>query len=100
MMDNAQPMGFSEVQATIKQVVQGQPVPDRVIQLARGRFQTMCQEAAGYGLTEADVIRAVLSPSFERKRGCNCPTCKARRGEAGDGLSEQGRISLSQQVVS
>lgn len=100
MVDNAQPMEISELRATIKQVVHGQPVPDKVMQQARGRFQTMCQEAAGYEFTGADVIRAVLSPSFDRKRGCDCPTCKARRAEAEEGLIEQWRISLSQQVVS
>ncbi len=99
-MDNSQPMEISELRATIKRVVHGQPVPDKVMQQARGRFQTMCQEAAGYEFTEADVIRAVLSPSFERKRGCDCPTCEARRAEAEEDLIEQWRISLSQQVVS
>ena len=99
-MDNARRMEISELRATIKQIVHGQPVPDKVIQLARDRFQTMCMEAAGYGLTEADVIRAVLSPSFGRKRGCTCPACKARCDEAEEGLIEQCRISLSQQVVS
>ena len=85
MVDNAQPMEISELRATIKQVVQGQPVPDKVMQQARGRFQTMCQEAAGYEFTEADLIRAVLSPSFdvlspsfERKRGCGCQAHEGR----------------------
>ena len=77
----------------------GQPVPDKVLQQARGRFQTMCQEAAVYEFTEADVIRAVLSPSFdvlypsfdvlypsfdvlypsfEMKRGCDCQAHEGR----------------------
>ena len=84
----------------IKQVVYGHPVADKVIQLAYGTFQTMYREAIGYGLTEADVIRAVLYPSFERKRGCDCPTCKARRTQAEEGQLEQWRIGLPQQVVS
>ena len=78
MVDNAQPMEISELRATIKQVVHGQPVPDKVMQQARGRFQTMCQEAAGYEFTEADVIRDVLSQSFERKRGCDCQAHEGR----------------------
>ena len=99
-MDNDQLMEISEVRAVIKQFVHGQPVPDRVIQLARDTVQTMCREAIGYGLTQADLIRAVLSPSFERKRGCDCATCKARRYQAEEDQIEQWRISLSQQVVS
>ena len=100
MMDNAQLMEFSEVRAVIKQVVHGQPVPDTIIQLARDTFHTMCREATGYGLSDADFIRAVIYPSFERKRGCNCPTCKARRIQAEEDQIERWRISQPQQVVS
>ena len=52
-----------------------------VAQAARDRLETMCQEAVGYGLTTADVVRAVLRSVMERKRGCGCVTCKARRSE-------------------
>ena len=100
MMDNSQRMEISTVRATIKQLVHGQPVPDKVIQLARDTVKFMRQEASGYGLTEADVIRAVLLPSFERERGCDCPACKARRAEAEEDQIERWRMSLSQQAVS
>ena len=99
-MDSAQLMEFSEVRAVTKQVVHGQRVPYRVVQLARRRFQTICREAAEYGLTQADVIRAVLYPSFETKRGCDCPTCKARRTQAEVDLIERWKIALPQQVAS
>ncbi len=99
-MENSQRMEISAVRATIKQVVHGQPVPDEVIQLARDTVQSMRQEASGYGFTEADVIRAVLLPSFERHRGCECPTCKARRVEAEEDQIERWRSSLLQQAVS
>ena len=100
MMDNSQRMEISAVRATIKQLVHGQPVPETVIQLARDTVQSMRQEASGYGLTEADVIRAVLSPSFERARGCDCPTCKARRAEAEEDQIDRWSTSLSQQTAS
>ena len=99
-VDNPQRMEISEVRAAIKQLVHGQPVPDEVIQLARDTVQSMRQRASGYGLTEADVIRAVLLPSFERQRGCDCPPCKARRAEAEEDQIERWRTSLSQQTVS
>ena len=41
MMDNSQRMEISAVRATIKQLVHGQPVPDKVIQLARDRVDSM-----------------------------------------------------------
>ena len=99
-MDNSQRMEISAVRATVKKLVHGQPIPDKVIQLARDTVQSMRQEASGYGLTEADVIRAVLLPSFERERGCECPTCKARRAEAEEDQIERWRTSLSQQTAS
>ncbi len=99
-MENSQRMEISAVRATIKQLVHGQPVPDEVIQLAHDTVQSMLEEASGYGFTEADVIRAVLLPSFERHRGCECPTCKARRVEAEEDHIERWRTSLSQQAVS
>ena len=98
-MENSQRMEISAVRSTIKQIIHGQPVPDNVIQLARDTVQSMRQEASGYGLTEADVIRAVLLPTFERHRGCDCPTCKARRDEAEEDQIKHWRTSLSQQAV-
>jgi len=79
MMQQAQLMEISEVRGIFAQVVCEQPVPHDVIQAARGTLQAMCQEAARYGLTTADMVRAVLQPVFEKKRGCDCPTCKAQR---------------------
>ena len=58
------------------------PALNDAVQVAHDTVQTMCQEAARYGLTTADVVRAIFRPVFERKRSCNCPTCKARRGGA------------------
>lgn len=98
-MENSQRMEISAVRSTIKQIIHGQPVPDNVIQLARDTVQSMRQEASGYGLTEADVIRAVLLPTFERHRGCDCPTCKARRDEAEEDQIKRWRSNLSQQAV-
>ena len=99
-MENSQRMEISAVRATIKQLVHGQPVPDEVIQLAHDTVQCMRQEASGYGFTEADVIRAVLLPSLERHRGCECQTCKARRVEAEEDQIERWRTSLLQKAVS
>ncbi len=63
--------------------------PDDAFQVARDTVQTMCQEAARYGLTTADVVRAILRPVFERKRSCDCPTCKARHSESDSQKPEQ-----------
>ena len=82
MTYQAQQMEISEVRAIVAQVVDEQPVPDEVVQAAHGTVQAMCKEAARYGLATVDVVGAVLHPVFlERKRGCDSPTCKARRSE-------------------
>lgn len=100
MMDSNQLMEISEVRSVIKRVVDEQPVPERVIELARDTVQTMCREALEYGFTQGDVIRAVLYPTFERHRGCECPTCKARRIQAEEDQIERLGINLPQQVAS
>ena len=65
------------------------PALNDAVQVAHDTVQTMCQDAARYGLTRADVVRAIFRPVFERKRSCDCPTCKARRSEADSQKPEQ-----------
>ena len=60
------------------------PTPNDLTQAARESLQAMCQEAEEYGLTTADLVRALLRPVFEERRSCDCPICKARRNELGD----------------
>jgi hypothetical protein len=46
---------------------------------ARDTIRTICKEASRFGLTTADVVRAVFRPALEdRANGCNCPTCRSR----------------------
>ena len=72
---------FSEVRAIAARAVREEPTPNDLIQAARESLQVMCQEAAVYGLTTADVVGALLRPVFETRRSCDCPTCKAHRDE-------------------
>lgn len=74
-------MEMSEVRGMVARFVRDEPAPYGDLQLANDTIQTMRQEAAKYGLTAADVVRAILRPVFEKRRGCDCPTCKARRSE-------------------
>ena len=77
-------MKFSEVRTVAARSIQGVPTSNDLMQAARKSLQTMCQEAAEYGLTTADMVRALLRPVFEAWRSCDCPICKARRDELGD----------------
>ncbi len=74
-------MEISEVRAIFSRVVREQPTPNDRIQAARETLQLMCQEAAEYGLTTADVVSALFRPALEKRRTCNCPTCKGHRDE-------------------
>ncbi len=74
-----QPLKFSQVRAVAARSVRGVPTPNDLMQAARESLQFMCQEAAEYGLTKADIVRALLRPVFEARRSCDCPICKARR---------------------
>lgn len=88
MISQTELMKISDVRATVARIIHEESVPRDVVQTARDSFQTICWEAAGHGLTTADVVRAVLRPVFERKRNCECPTCRARRNEPYEGESQ------------
>lgn len=70
---------ISEVRDLVVQVSWERPVSEEAAQDARDTIQVMCQEAAKYGLTRADVVRAILRPALENRKSCNCPTCQSRR---------------------
>ena len=79
-----QPLIFSQVRAVAARSVRGVPTPNDLMQAARESLQVICQEAAVYGLTTADIVRALLRPVFEERRSCECQICKARHDELGD----------------
>ncbi len=86
-MHQTEMMDISEVRGIAKRVVAEEPTPMDVVQAARNTVQTMCEEAAKYGLTPADIVKGVLHPVFEvaeKKRVCNCPTCRARRDDSAE----------------
>ena len=95
MMYQDRLMEISEIRAIVARVVGEEPVSLEAVQAARNTVQTLCQEAEEYGLTTADVVRAVLHPVFERNRGCDCPTCKFRRNE----FEEQALLEASVHAV-
>ena len=81
MMRHTELMEISEVRAIFTRIVREQPTPNDQIQAARETLQLICQEAAEYGLTTADVVKALLRPALEKRRTCACPTCKGHRNE-------------------
>lgn len=61
-----------------------------VTDTVRGMLESMFKEAAEYGFTEADVVRAMLRPVFQRKVGCNCYVCAARRTRPDEAPASMG----------
>lgn len=75
---------ISQLREIVSHIVREEPIRPDVVQAARNTLQALCQEAAEYGLSTADVVRAVLRPVFEWERVCECPACKSRRNESGE----------------
>jgi hypothetical protein len=86
---------IAELRNVATWVVSGEPVEQEQVQLARGIFRAICQEAGQYGLTIAEVTRAMLTPVFEEKRGCDCPTCEFRRNE----LNQEGHPRVNSPLL-
>ncbi len=98
MMHQTEMMDISEVRRIVKRVVREDPTPMDAVQAARDTVQTMGEEAAQYGLTPADIVKGVLHPVFEaveKKRGCNCPTCRARRNDSVEEQPLRARVQVA-----
>ena len=94
-MHQTEMMDISEVRGIVKRVVAEEPTPMDVVQAARETVQTMCRQAAQYGLTPADIVKGVLHPVFEKKRACNCPTCRARRNDSAGEQPLRARVQVT-----
>ncbi len=97
-MHQTEMMDISEVRRIVKRVVREEPTPSDVVQAARDSVQTMCRQAAQYGLTPADIVKGVLHPVFEayeKKRVCNCPTCRARRNDSAEEQPLRARVQVA-----
>ena len=77
MMQQIEAMSVSEIRGTIARVVREDPVPEDVGRAARESLWATLQEASLYGLTQADVLKAVLRPAFEKETRLRLPGVQA-----------------------
>ena len=84
----------SDVRGIVALMVIDEPIAPIVVDVARDTLEAMLEEAAKYGLTDADVIRAVLQPVFQKKRGCECHSCRSRRAEASGWESSEKSLAV------
>ena len=82
MVSQLAPVEISEVRQTAKLIVNSQDVSISAVETAQDAMDEMMREAADYGITNAEVIAAILGPAFgKRARGCDCHSCRYRREE-------------------
>ena len=79
MAQRSEIMEVADVRGLVNRLIQEQPASIAAIEAARSSMQQIFEQAAEHGLTAAEVVKAVLQPAFERKRGCDCPSCNTRR---------------------
>lgn len=78
-MSQAGTIEVTKLRDLVLQVSRDQAVSKDDAENARHSLRTICKEASRFGLTTADVVRAVFRPALEgRAMGCNCPTCRSR----------------------
>ncbi len=83
-MSQVETREINKVRDLAVQVSRELQVPDSEAEDARDTIRTICSAASKYGLTTADVVRAIFRPALEtRSRGCGCPTCQSRRSRLG-----------------
>lgn len=97
-MSRAGTVEVTKLRDLAMQVSRDQSISSDAAENARETIRTICREAARFGLTTADVVRAVFRPALEeRAPGCNCPTCRSRssRLEPGETFSRDDAAKQS-----
>ena len=94
MTDATELLEVSDLRGIAALMVIDEPVSPIVAEVARETLDAMKKEASEYGFTEADLVRAILTPVFERKAGCECPTCRTRRGNFKDNTEHEGQRQI------
>ena len=80
-LDTAQ---VTKVRDLVMQVSRDRSISYDAAEDARDTFRSICKEASKFGLTTADVVRAVFRPALEGQAvGCSCLTCRSRRDRPG-----------------
>ena len=84
MLRQTELMQVCDVRGIVSHLVQEKPFSQGVVENARDTVLAMLQQGAENRLTPAEIIKAALAPVFEKRNGCDCSTCKARRSTGRD----------------
>ena len=88
-------LGVTQVRAVAARVLRDEPVPPDQVRAAQDTIRGMIREAADYGLSDGDVIRAVLGSLLQKQLGCDCHTCKTRRSGNAEEPSQYGQTTVA-----
>ena len=100
MLRQTELMQVSDVRGIVSHLVREELVSQAVVENARDTVLAMLQQGAENGLTPAEIIRAALAPVFEKRRGCDCPTCGARRAARASDTRFGGTIHTRSSLAS
>lgn len=78
-MDSQSRAEVSRIRVAAAMSIFENDVNGAVVEQGRRMLDRVRQEARYSGFSDADAIRAVLSPVLKQTKGCECWTCKARR---------------------
>ena len=88
-------MGVTQVRAVAARVLRDEPVHPDQVRAAQDTVRGMIREAADYGLSEGDVIRAVFGSLLQKQLGCDCHTCVTRRSRNAEEPSQYGQTAAA-----
>ena len=82
MISQNELMEISDVRQVMAELIKEEHVPQAIVYAAQETVSGMCRDASEFGITNAEVVKAVLRPVFSKRRGCECSSCKSRRSES------------------
>lgn len=98
MTDVTELLEVSDLRGIAALMVIDEPVSPIVIEVVRETLEAMLKEAAEHGFTQADVTRAILTPVFQRKAGCDCHSCRTRPINLNDSDEHEGTSQLPMRI--
>ena len=84
MANQSDTVEINELRQAATQSIVNDVAVTEVDSATRNLMDDWREEAKENGFTDADVVRAILRPIFSKTKGCDCYSCKARRGEWGE----------------
>lgn len=93
MLHQIERMDVSDIRGIAALVVSEASVPHSLVETARDTVSDMRRNGAEHGLSERDIITALLKPVFAKNRGCDCWSCHSRKAQE-SGQNPERHVSV------